>query len=339
MTKQFTTLLLALLCFSLIGSAQERRVNFEAHRQLVFPGFAQDVLQERMIQDTLAPDAFFDECALNIGSYGINDYWGTISGMNELEDLEKAQLINNSTNTAVEINEVLAFFDYVDVVGNGNLRAKIYATAEDGSPSTLLGQSDDITASEILASPEEVLITTFPFTNSVMLDAPSFFVSIDFTDLYASQDTTGLLQTDVGCGSGAEAYEYWVDETWHSLRDVWSFEDDIYDVNLMIFAVVEFDETSPVVDPFYQQGHIRLRPANPNPASESVRLNYELEQAGSVQIEIYSPDGRRIESRQLGLQPEGTYAESVDLSAFAPGAYIYSIVTDEARVVSRFVVE
>lgn len=339
MTKQFTTLLLALLCFSLTVFAQERRVNPDALRQSVFPGFVHDELQERMIQDTLAPDAFYDDCSLSLTAYGITDRWGTISGMNEYEDWEKAQLINNTTNTAIEINEVLAFFDYVSVVGNGNLRAKIYSVAEDGSPSTLLGQSDDLTASQINADPVEVLITTFPFTNTVMLDAPSFFVSIDFSDLYVSQDSTGLLQTDIDCGSGEEVYELWPDESWHSFQDVWSFEDEIFDVSLLVFAVVEFDETSPVVDPFYQQGHIRLRPANPNPAAETVRLNYELEQASSVQIEIYSPDGRRIENRQLGLLPEGTYAEAVDLSAFAPGAYIYSIITDEARVVSRFVVE
>lgn len=339
MTKQFTSLLLILLFFTSATSAQSRLIDREVLRRSIFSGFKTEALEERVVMDTLVPNGFLDDCSLNLVVYGITDYWGTISGMSEFEDLEKAQLIENTTNTAVKITDVLAFFDYVNVVGNGNLRAKIYGVSGDGSPADLLGQSEEITADQIMADPVDVLTTRFTFFNPVALSDPSFFVSIDFSDLYASQDSTGLLQTEISCGSGAEAYELWADESWNSLQEIWSTDTEVFDVNIAVFAVVEFEETNAVKDPFYQQGHIRLRPANPNPAGETIRINYELEKPGRVQLEIFSPDGRRMESRQFGQLPNGNYSEIVDLSTFTPGAYIYSILSDEARVVSRFVVK
>lgn len=339
MMKRSTILILGLFCLSVAASAQLRQFDSEPRRTSLFPGLPQQELEERVVADTLIPAAFADECSEFLTVYGISNEWGTVTGMNGYFDLEKAQLIENITGTAIEITEVLAYFDYIGLDGNGNLRAKIYSVAEDGSPSTLLGQSDDITASEVMADPTEILVTSFPFTSTVSLSDASFFVSVDFTDLYASQDTTGLLQTEIGCGDGNESFELWADETWHSMAEVWSSDTETFDIHLPLFPVVEFDETSPVADPFYQQGHLRLRPATPNPAHTSVQLNYELEQSGTVRIEIFSPDGRRIQERNLGLLPQGNYVESVELGNLASGAYIYSILTEEARVVSRFVVE
>ena len=123
---------------------------------------------------------------------------------------------------------------------------------------------------------------------------------------------------------------------WASIFDAW-FAIEPFNINFSIFAVVG-EETSAVKDPFHHEGHLRLRPATPNPARNSVRLHYELEKAGAVQIDIFSPDGRRVLNRQLGQRPVGSYTETIELSGFASGTYFYSVLTEEARVMSRFVV-
>lgn len=341
MTKQSTPILLLLLVFSLSLAGQRQTFNPAPLRSSSFTGLLPDGLEQRLVTDTLNPPAFNDECSGNLISFGFTQIWGTLSGMNQLGDTEKAQLIPNATNTTISITEALVLFDYVEVVGNGNLRVKVYALdPATGKPGTQLGQSDDIKADQILADPMEVLVTSFPFSTPVALADDDFVIGVDFTDLYTSADTTGILQTELECGSGSDAFERLPEDgSWATMFDSWSDETGDFDMNFGIFAVVEFDETTAVNDPYYQQGHLRLRPATPNPSREVVRLNYELEKAASVQIEIYSPDGRRLQNRNLGLQPAGVYTEDVDLDQFAAGSYIYSIMTDGARVISRFIVE
>ena len=170
------------------------------------------------------------------------------------------------------------------------------------------------------------------------LDNSSFVLSADFADLYATQDTVGLLQTELGCGSGQDAFELWADNTWHSLRESWSSDTDEFDSSFPLFAVVEFEDPNAVNDPFVQQNGLRIFPAAPNPSRSTVRLGYALEKSSTVQIEIYSIDGRRLEQLQLGQRGSGEHMEEVDLSDYAVGPYVYSIVTQEARIMSRFVV-
>ncbi|PHN00687.1 T9SS type A sorting domain-containing protein [Flavilitoribacter nigricans] len=341
MTKQSTPLVLLLLCFTVSLFAQQKQYNPQAIRNIQFTErTGSEVLEERVETDTLLPSIFYtDECAFDQAAYGLGDLWGTVGGMNEYGDMEKAQLIENITNTSISITDVIVWFNSVGIVDNGNLRIKVYSVNEaDGSPDMLLGQSDDIAANQIMVNDTFILDTSIPFSTPVTVDASSFFLSVDFSDLYGTMDTVDILHTADDCGSGAEAYELWDDGTWISMRDAWSSDTEDFDMNFSIFAVVEFDPVLAVKDPFYQQGHLRLHPATPNPSRETVRLNYELEKTSQVQIDIFSPDGRRIEQRQLGILPNGSYTEDVELSNFPAGSYIYSIMTDEARVVSRFIV-
>lgn len=340
MIKRFT-LLLTLLSFTLSLYSQQRIAGSEPVRSISVPAIFPVGLEPRVEMDTLAPGAFNDLCALDQQLFGLESSWGFVAGMNEFGDKEKAQLIENTTNEAILIRETWAFFGYKSVVDNGNLRMKIYNVDQStGGPGTLLGESIDIAAEEIQYNDTAFVFegTPFFYESPVMLDDPSFFISVDLADLYATNDTVGILHTNFGCGSGTEAFELWEDDTWISIFDAWLADVD-FDINFSLFAVVEFDLTSPVKDPHYQQGHLRLYPAAPNPARESLQLNYQLETTGSVRIEVYSPDGRRLQNFNLGQLPAGRYNETLDLSQFPAGPYVYSIVTDEARVMSKFVVK
>ena len=84
---------------------------------------------------------------------------------------------------------------------------------------------------------------------------------------------------------------------------------------------------------------LRLLPAYPNPAADEVHLGYELDRtATNVQIEIYSPTGQILRRFDRGQLPAGPHVERLASGTLPPGAYSYSIITNEARLTGRFVI-
>lgn len=338
MSKQ-STLLFSLCFFLSLGLSAQTRQAAELITQKTFRGFPQQELEPRFALDTLVPAIFDNECALDVTAFGITDFWGAVGGMNEFGDKEKAQLLENTTNTVISVNQGMVFFNRASIVGDGNLRMKVYAADGDaGAPGTLLGESDELKVSDLMVNDTFVLTTFFPFSSPVPLGDATFYMSVDMGDLYATQDTVDLLHTELGCGDGTEAYELWSDDSWSSMFDAWSSSQSSFDMNFFIFAIVEFDDPSGVVDPYVLQNGLRLFPAAPNPARNMVRLGYELEEAGPVEIEIYSQDGRQLQKINLGQQPAGRYAEEIAIDDLPAGSYVYGVVTDKSRLMSKFVV-
>lgn len=339
MTKQLTLLLLLPFLFSPVLNGQQRQFEPQtlgatsANNLLTIPS-----LEVRGAVDTLYPDAINDVCWDMQVLYTAAQGWGYVSGTNFLGDKEKGQLIRNTTNTAVTVNETWAFFGHVGEVGNGNVRMKVYSVdPQTGTPANLLGQSSDVRIKDIQHQDGQFLPTSFSFNTSMTVDDPSFIIAVDFSGLYTTFDTIAIFHTELGCGSGREAYELWEDNRWSTIFDGW-FGTIGLDINLSLFAIIEFAGPSDVADPYYQEGLLRLYPAVPNPARQSVRLNYELERAGPVVIEVYSADGRILQHQKLGQRSTGRHSETIDLAAFSPGGYVYAIVTDQTRIMSRFIV-
>lgn len=295
-------------------------------------------LESRNVVDTLVPDAFNDVCGDVQVLYQPVDDWGFIGGTNFFGDKEKAQLIENTTNTSITIKEAWALFGYVSSVGNGNVRMKIYRVDPDGGPGSMRAQTNDVRVENIEINDTAVVATPFFFPVTVDLDEPSFYLSLDISGLYNTFDTVAVFSTELGCGSGREAYDLWQNDQWFPVVESWGGLQD-FDINYSLLAIVEFDDPNSVNDPYFQQGLLRLYPAAPNPAREQVRLNYELEEPGPVQIEIYSSDGRRLQLLELGHQGAGRHRREINTGHLPAGSYVYTILTDRARVASRFIVK
>ena len=76
----------------------------------------------------------------------------------------------------------------------------------------------------------------------------------------------------------------------------------------------------------------------PNPANNWIELPYEIESSSSIRIEVYSADGKLLQRMNKGQQLSGRYAERLNIQALPSGTYIYGILTDQSRIMSRFVV-
>lgn len=294
------------------------------------------VASPRGIMDTLIPGAFQDTCGRNVFSFTITDRWGFLAGTNEFGDLQKAQRFTFDRAEEYTVQEVWVFFAERSAVNDGDVTINIYDADGNGAPSTLVGTSAPVRASELNVDPNAVVATIFTFDTPPTVNTPQYFASVDLTDLYANNDTVGILISQNGCGDGSDSWEQFSDgSTWVSIDDAdnsWDLE-----ANFLIFSIVDFMTTS-VDDPFVSEKGLTLYPAAPNPAGDFTRLSYDLDQDSEVRIEIYSADGRLIQNIDKGHLPTGEHQEFISLDQFPAGQYVYGIVTENARIMSKFVV-
>jgi len=338
MTKRIYFLMILLFVTSLGLHAQERTIRATPERKAVFslPKFE---VQSRVANDTVLYPAAAEPCGNFVRSYGVGagGGWGYVAGTNGYGDLEKAQRLVYTANSPYKVLEVWGFFAEAVAVGNGALRMKVYSVdPQTGGPDTLLGKSSDLRTRDLKIDTQLVLVTVFPFPIPVTIRRDSFFVSCDFSDLYAARDTAALFMTNDTCGFGADAWELFEDGvTWVPVDS-----DDSYgiDANWIVAAVVQFDEATDVNDPFVAQRGLQLFPASPNPTNDWINLPYNIENSSRVTIEVYATDGKLIQRLHRGQQQPGRYTEKLNVQSLPAGTYVYGIVTDEARIMSRFIV-
>lgn len=338
MHKKLQLLTLLFTFASFCGWAQQTRVVHSVPIREVTPFVLPQVdLQFRAEMDTLLFSASVEDCSNSVTSFGINGNWGLVAGTNGYGDREKAQRLTYTANSPYRVTEVWGFFAEAIVVGNGTLKAKVYAAdAANGGPGTLLGTSGLVNTTNVKTDAQGVPATIFPFSTPAKVSTDEFFISIDFSALYAAQDTVGLFHTAQDCGSGDDTWELFSDgTTWTAINSAISWQ---FNANWIMGAVVEFDASTSVNDPFVAQNGLQLFPATPNPTNDWVKLPYQLESATTVNIEVYSADGKLLQRMQKGEQLAGRYAEQMNTQSLANGTYVYRIVTEEASIMSRFVV-
>jgi len=333
---QHLTLLFTLASVTLFAQ-QSRQVNPVPHREVSGFSLPTADIQLRAETDTLLFPAAVEDCSNSVTSFTLSGGWGFVGGTNFYGDLEKAQRLIYTANSPYRVTEVWSFFADAVAVGDGTSRIKVYAVnATTGGPGDLLGTSNALKTSALATDPEGVPVTIFPFSMPVTVTDDEFFVSLDLTDLYAAEDTVGIFSTNDNCGSGVDSWELFGDgETWVPINDDASWQ---LEANWVMGAVVEFDESTGVNDPFVARNGLRLFPATPNPTNHWVNLPYQLESTSTVEVEVYSADGKLLQRIHKGEQLSGQYAERLDVQALPNGTYVYGIVTNESRIMSRFVI-
>lgn len=336
MTKRIYFLTILLLVTSLGLYAQQRTIHSVPERTVKFSIPTFDV-QSRVTMDTIFYPVADETCGNFVTVYTVDpsDGGGYVSGTNGYGDLEKAQRLVYEANGPYKILEIWGFFAEAAAVNNGALRMKVYSVDPlTGGPDSLLSQSNDLKTRDLKTDPQGVPATVFSLSNPVTIRNDTFFVSCDFSDLYAARDTAALFMTNDSCGFGTDAWELFEDGT------TWASIDDSYglDANWIVAAVVQFDEATDVNDPFVAQRGLQLFPASPNPTNDWINLPYHIENSSRVTIEVYATDGKLIQRLHRGQQQPGRYTEKLNVQSLPAGTYVYGIVTDEARIMSRFIV-
>lgn len=334
--RKLTLLLIGCLVTS-ITFGQSKVVNLAPERIAFMEYKPSESAQARFMElDTIVSPITGDTCSETLFIFPI-EQGGTVGGVNGFMDLEKAQRMIYATGN-FSVTNIFAFFGAVDIMGDGNLSAKIYEVDETtNGPGVLVATSDPVKVSEINLDPEFVVPTPFVFSTPAQVVGNEFFVSIDLSELYDSQDTVSLFMTDVDCGFAEDAWELFSDgTTWVSISNPdlsWNIVS-----NFFVIATLELDGVSGTTELIGTNGTIRLHDAFPNPASSSLTIGYDLDLKSSVQIEIYSMDGKLLQQQNQGSQVSGAYQVALSTEQLPEGVYLYGIVTNQGRLMNKFTV-
>lgn len=326
-----------LLFLAISGWGQKGTNNPKAARSypLVLPNSS---ITPRAEMDTLLPGSFSLACGNQGFSWLADPQWGFRGGTNGYGDVEKAQRFTFTDATPIKVTEAWVFFIETTAVGDADVSIKVYSVNSEGAPDVLLGTSDPVKPSNFVQDDEAAVPTSFTFSNPALVEVSDFFISVDFSASYSDMatDTISILMSDFDCGNGDESWEKFFTGQWFPISnstDSWDMQS-----NFWIFPIIEFEAPSSTEDTFVAKEGLQIFPARPNPAFERVDLPYELQKGSRVTIEVYSADGRLVERRDKGQLGPGSHVENYTVSNLPAGNYVYGIITEEARIMSRFVV-
>lgn len=334
----FTTCLIMLLSIPLINAQSLRGEPQSSKTDLRLNS---NYSSARVATETVFMPTVDEECADTVFISGINGTWGTVSGMNGLGDFQKAQRIEFEGSDVYNVIGIAAFIYGASVVGDGNMYMNVYSVNEnDGGPEEYLGSADPLSVSElVLPMNGEINPTVFavPEDSTIQISQSSFYVSYDFSELYITEDTVILCQTDTMCGASDDTWEqFFPDDTselvWGPMSVTWGLDMDIF-----VAAVVEFDDLVSA-DDFIASQDLKIYPASPNPARDYVQLNFEVDGRTDVTFEVFDVKGGRMYRTVREKVSLGRQAELIDVSQFPAGSYYYRIATDKGEMMSRFLV-
>ena len=281
--------------------------------------------------------SFFEECGTSFTGLIFAEQWGFVSGTNGFGDLEKAQMLTFEDSEEFTVIGAAALFGTPSILGDGEIRAKVYNVNADGTPGDLVSTSEPLKLSQVTPpSDTSVEFTFFFFSEQELMpiNNPNFLLSIDMGDLYDTNDTLWIWQTNEDCGDGTDTWELFSDGL------TWANFVGSYDLNadLGLGAVVQFaDPTS--VDKFVAHNGIQLYPAMPNPAQNSLQIKYGLEDYANAQVDIYSMNGKKVKTIQQVNNAPGLHVLDLDISSYSSGAYIYQVTTNKGTIASKFIKE
>lgn len=271
---------------------------------------------------------------------------GYVCGPNGYGDLAKVQAFINVSNINVE--GALVWIGAKEQVGTaGTVAVNCYdmtgsatlSTGTGAGPGTILGtvalpMSDIDTG---LSAVEGFNAITFSSPINVTAD---FAIGLDFASI--GDDTLGIVSsTDAvadgapdGDPAGAElTFDKWSDATWYSFLTTsnWSL-----DIDLFLWAVIDANGAG-VGSEYFFDG-IKLSQNQPNPANGMTMIQYELQNAGGVTLEVYDITGRLVVNVDEGKQNAGLHSILIDSDQLQEGAYYYSLKADNHRLTKKMVI-
>jgi len=212
--------------------------------------------------------------------------------------------------------------------------AKIYTeSATTHKPNTLLGTSAVLPMSAYNTTG----YTTFTFGTPVAVSAGNFFAAVTVPTFGgADMDTLSVLCTQLGacppagsdsCGAiklGAPI------NSWYLIKVGFGVNGD-----LMIFPVLSIANGISNVT----KGDLSLYAATPNPASNNININFSINNASKVDIEVIDVTGKVVKTiKGNETLASGKHSISLDVTSLESGSYMYSITAAGSRMVSKFVV-
>lgn len=260
---------------------------------------------------------------------------GYAVGTNQFGDLEKMQKFK-ATNIIGVYQTLAVFADKVQSNPNTPVYSNIYnVDPVTHGPGEFVFVSDPTPMSDIwgnLANPSFSGFQ-FPFTIPVY---DSFFVS--FTIPQGTGDKIVCAATPNSCYPGYQiAWERRADSTFKPFNDgtngTWGLN-----IELFICPVVEIGSLEGIPQPASMNG-ITHYAAYPNPAVNSFKIKFGIDEPGDVSLLLYDLSGKKIVEKSIGKLQKGVYENELSLQGIPKGLYNYAIRCNDRYFFSRITVQ
>lgn len=280
--------------------------------------------------DTIKPASFATGTAI---LYKYVD-GGYSFGVNGLADRAMAQVYKVSTSYIV--NGVALWIGAKQQVGTADT-LNVFTYKLDGpgtDTSGIISNAPDSVDNHLRITVDNIDITGLTFLSfpSEYIAYVDYAVGIDFSRM--DDDTLGLVSThDSDAVVPNLSWNQWSDGTWHSI-----YEHLNWGMNLDFGIFMIVDQSSANVNDNYFVDGIKLSQNQPNPASGSTLIQYEIETAGLVTLEIYDLTGKKVLMISDGKQLAGRHSLIVPIENLTSGTYYYSLKSDHHRLTKKMTV-
>jgi hypothetical protein len=315
-------LLVALLIISATANAQHDKNKIKKIKS--YP--AQNA---KISTDTLKPASF------NAGTPALYEFieGGYSFGVSKLSDRAYAQ--KYKVTTTYIVNGVALWIGAKKQIGAADtLNVILYQVKGPGTDTSGPVSNAPDTAYRISTITLDQIDTnglTFVMFDSSIIVLDDYAVGVDFSLM--NDDTLGLVTTTDGDALGTQlSWNKWNDGTWWSVLNTMNWG---MDLDLGIFIIADFT-TANINDNYFVDG-IKLSQNQPNPASGSTLIQYEIKNEANVVMEIYDQNGRLVNSYNEGKQTAGLHHIQIDINKYSGGFYYYSLKADHHRLTKKMI--
>ena len=99
-----------------------------------------------------------------------------------------------------------------------------------------------------------------------------------------------------------------------------------------------FVDTSTGISSAIKSNGLELKWSYPNPASDRTIICYSLDKSTHAQLTMYDATGRLVYDSGKVFEAAGEHKQLLKVSKLSSGKYFYMIRTDEAMLMSKFVI-
>ncbi|MBS1647316.1 MAG: T9SS type A sorting domain-containing protein [Bacteroidetes bacterium] len=230
--------------------------------------------------------------------------------------------------------------------------AKIFAlNAGTGSPAASpLGTSAAVPMSvyqtAAMGASVHSRLVGYHFATPVSLAANAMFFAAVSVPAFGTtdMDSMSVLTTAGGCSANAADSLAWMQTSyaisgvpapqiqWASVKRLFGAANAL---DIMLFPVI--DITTLGINDYVKLGALSLYAAYPNPANSAININFSVENASAVEIQVYDITGKIVKTINDNAV-SGKNLIAVDVTSLNAGSYMYSINAGGAKMFSKFVV-
>lgn len=315
--------LIAFFLFSVTLFGQRDKSKIKSHA-------VNPVLSEKAPTDTLQPASFSTGTPV-LYSF-ING--GYCFGNNPLHDKVFAQ--KYVVPQSYYIYGVALWIDAKQIIGDADtLSVNFYRLGGPGTDTSgAVNNAPDSVIHSVIFNTSQIDTAGLTF----VMFPDSFVAFVDYAmgvDVSAmDDDTIGLVTTTDGDAVNSQlSWEKWADGTWHTVLEPLNWG---MDLDFGIFVITDMS-TAGISDNYFMDG-IKLSQNQPNPASSSTIIMYEIETQGTISFEIYDASGRNVFRSDEGYKAKGKHEIILNTSAFEKGIYFYSLSCGKHRIIKKMII-